>query len=238
VKTATVAQKERVLITTDRRIIPGTRARFEWRDLARLGGTLSLAEDSSWLPPRLAKNLLRTIRFVLDPANARKGTPLSMAIGLQDLYHAHIAMPVGEIPLDLLEHRNRYKHPYSAAIDEAFPDFLDEPTAEQRAAIRRVDAATVESLRVLLEHVERRLPDAGMIYHPYENSKPQGMTSDDPRRQIFVPLSEAAPTVGVDFWSYSTILQISFLVSPQGEVFVRGPHEVSLRGLEFRAELE
>ncbi|MCP4307709.1 MAG: hypothetical protein GY788_23110 [bacterium] len=234
-KKVTTEQKRKVLLSEPMPVTPGMEANFTWADLQRLGGRLVLSDDSSWVPSLFGDNVLRTIKYVLDPKNAIEGDPLSMGINLRDLYHGHIVMPIGKIPQDVLDRRNAFKAKYDAAIDQAFPDMLGEPSVAQRREIRQADTETMGDFRSLIEFIVKRLPRAGIIYHTYEFTKPSGMKSNDPRRQILMPFSGTNPTIGVNFWGdYSTVLQFSFLVSPYGKLFIRGPDNNSIKGLEFR----
>jgi hypothetical protein len=219
--------------------IPGVEANFTWADLGRLGGKLVIAPDSSWVPSIIVNNLIATIKYVLNPQNDREGIPLCNGVNFQDLFHGHIAIPISQkIPEDLKNKRKDFQAKYDPALEKAFPGLLlsdAKPSAAERQAIRQVDARTLEDFKSLIALSVKTFPKASIIYHTYEYVKPPGMTDDDPRRHIQMPFSGTTPTIGIYITGgdYSEVIEITFLVSPKGEVFVRGPSDASIKGLEF-----
>jgi hypothetical protein len=223
--------------------ISGAEADFTWADLGRLKGKLVIASDSSWVPAIIGNNIMSTIKYVLNPRNARGGLPLSKGINIQDLYHGHIAIPISQkIPEDLRTKRKNFLDKYNAELEKAFPNLIgsDNPSASQRQAIRQADANTLVDFKALLALIVETFPKASIIYHTYENVRPAGLADDDPRRHIQMPFSGTTPSTGAYFSTYATrggdnsdVLSIFFLVSPKGEVFLRGPSDASIKGLEF-----
>jgi hypothetical protein len=226
-------------------IIPGSEANFTWADLKRLKGKLVMAADSAWVPSVIGDNIIRIIKYVLDPRNAKDGLPLCQGINIQDLYHAHISTPTGtKKPEEFETKRKNFDPKYDAELEKIAPYLsgtANIPTPAERQAIRQLDANSLPDFKALVELVVQNFPRAGMIYHPYEEFMPAGMTTGNPNRNIILPFSGTTPSFGAYLSTdpelasnYGAVLTIYFLVSPKGEIFLR-PYDSSLKALEFTA---
>ncbi len=183
--------------------IPVSKWIFTWAHLQRLQNSdrnIVLAGDSasSWVPGKLGDNIIGTINYVLNPANALDGKALSTAVSIYDFYHGHIVLPKGEqIPDSLqaeikgfsLGYRDKILAIHPVAFQNQFP-FGEGPSAAQRRAIRQVDEAIAQPLKSLLRRITGELPNLCITYHTYEHNKTDnGIRADWKGRNLMVPFS-------------------------------------------------
>jgi hypothetical protein len=169
----------------------GEQWRFTFADLKQLNGKLALARDpaSAWVSAKLADNIFGIVKYVLDPANAEDGIPLSLEISVRDFYHGHLIVPQNEqipggIRQDLdqldLDHRDLITKAYRLAYQVTFPGGAA-PTDDERAAIRKADVEIAGRLGQMLQRIERELPHLCISYHTYEHVKIEQLQRQDDR---------------------------------------------------------
>lgn len=182
--------------------VAGRDWRFTWADLERLSGNLTLAPDraTSWVPRRLSTNILKVIRYVLNPQNAYEGVWLSKAVSVLDFHHGHLIIPPGEmIPSSLATNLREFRREhYDARMKSAYPPFDETfplaraPSASEREAMREVDASIADDLADCLREIEQALPQLGISYHTYEhNSDSFQIPKSWPGRNLFAPYAGA-----------------------------------------------
>lgn len=195
----------------------------EYGSLQGQGGDLELAGDSAWVPDKLKSNLLKTLKFALDP---KRKPPVTAGVSVKDFYHGHIACPK-PCPKATVTALSAFRKAQEAREGAALGgEWFDDVT---RANLERYGQALNEGEEAAGRLLQSLLKDdCKVIYHTYEYSAPKGMKTNDKRRNIKTPIGPGPPAgfvppkVSASSWTqnYCPILQFAFLVDQNGKVHV------------------
>jgi len=190
--------------------------------LKKAKGDFKLSADSSWVPAKLAENILNTLRYTLD---AKRSPAATEGINPEDFYHGHLAVP-NNIPLDADEARSQLQKERKAQEIKALGDEYANVTTKNVGAYTKGIKAVLPLMTKAANEWEK-VKGAVVIYHTYERTAgDKGIDKSSPQRNYLTPLDTNAPKSlsipkGAKDDGYTYYIEFTFLVDQRGEVHVR-----------------
>ncbi|MEL6813162.1 MAG: DUF4157 domain-containing protein, partial [Bacteroidota bacterium] len=199
---------------------------------------LRFKKDSAWVPKKLKKNIVKTIKFVLKSKKPKRTT----GINKRDFYHGHLVVPY------IGKHRkykdyDKYKKKREK-LNQKKLNFNKKSEAMIGVALggkhtNKVTSKNLKSFSKTMTKVEKmakpiarkalKLKGAAVIYHTFEHNTPSGMNLGSSIRNIRTPIggnpsgysgpdkNDASSYVDDD---YLHILEFTFLVDEKGVIHV------------------
>lgn len=218
-------------------------SRGDYLTLKASGGELRLSRFSGWVPAGLRRNLLGTLKFLLDPHRRPSCTD---GVNIMDFNHGHLAICKGRLPKVLARKIDAFAQARRIAAASAFgtyQNFLDYAVGRDvpeglfdpyLPGFRKAIEGLVPAAREIIEDAIA-LGGAVAIYHTYERTSPsdlkqgQKLLAGDPRRNYMTPLDGNCPapyrppsirTAASTWREYDDVMLFSFLVDKSGQVHV------------------
>jgi hypothetical protein len=188
--------------------------------LTKGGGDLTFAPDSDWLPQELKDNIKETLKDLLDPKKDHRNTK---GVSLKDFYHGHIVL------IKRSDEGLAARKDFQSVTDET--DKMARPKTKEE--LEKWKQQVELEKKTATQDLQKAFKDKwGVVYHTYEGSKPEGMGSNDPRRNIFTPgggkPEEMQIPAGIEHYDapnsyagkYFLLFQFAFLVDKNGNIHV------------------
>jgi hypothetical protein len=226
------------LIHRQRRSTPIPGWNFTPLDFAMMkvaGGTLTIAADSGFFPPRLQENLMKTLAYVLGPTIS---PPATEGINALDFFHGHLVVKKDPATARQAAAAERKGEAFMTQLGTERTRALGRPvrfgtyplTSTNIGAYQKAVAKVLPSFGTLLDDTSK-LPGAAVMYHTFEFNQPTdrqvlSLGSEDPRRHYVTPLDtnqprQYSPPAGGYETEYTHVTRFVFLVDDQRAIHVR-----------------